>query len=390
MTRQAHFVIIQRVVQHQCAPTPGVGAVRATGGSGEEPRLGGHHWLRAADAQYVLQFRPVRVTAGLALVASMMTMGVSVGLAAPDAAAELAAPAAHALSGRPLYVDPESSAARAARAEPDPQRVELLRKIAARPVALWLGDWVATQQVRQMVVKRVQDSAAVGAVPLFVLYAVPNRDCGSYSSGGMATAAAYRAWIEEVAQGLAVTQATAAVILEPDALAQLDCLGSQASRERVQMLRDAVLRLSQLRTVSVYVDAGNAGWKPASTMAQRLRDVGVTKIRGFSLNVSNFGFTADEVAYGKAIVRSLRRTSHFLVDTGRNGLGRATGEFAWCNPSGRALGVPPQSPSPDALVDAVVWAKPPGNSDGACRADEPSAGAFWPEYAVGLASRATW
>lgn len=41
----------------------------------------------------------------------------------------------------------------------------------------------------------------------------------------------------------------------------------------------------------------------------------------------------------------------------------------------------------DPLADAYLWIKPPGESDGACNGG-PEAGAWWPEYALGLAQRA--
>ncbi|MFJ4217673.1 glycoside hydrolase family 6 protein, partial [Streptomyces hydrogenans] len=63
------------------------------------------------------------------------------------------------------------------------------------------------------------------------------------------------------------------------------------------------------------------------------------------------------------------------------------GAEAWCNPPGRSLGVPPTDRTGDALVDAYLWIKRPGDSDGQCRGG-PSAGTWWPEYALGLARRA--
>ncbi|GFM99478.1 hypothetical protein Sfulv_42890 [Streptomyces fulvorobeus] len=38
-------------------------------------------------------------------------------------------------------------------------------------------------------------------------------------------------------------------------------------------------------------------------------------------------------------------------------------------------------------LDAYLWIKRPGDSDGTCRGG-PSAGTWWPEYALGLAERA--
>jgi endoglucanase len=42
-----------------------------------------------------------------------------------------------------------------------------------------------------------------------------------------------------------------------------------------------------------------------------------------------------------------------------------------------------------ALLDALLWIKAPGESDGSC-AGGPAAGVWWPAYALGLARRAAF
>jgi endoglucanase len=43
----------------------------------------------------------------------------------------------------------------------------------------------------------------------------------------------------------------------------------------------------------------------------------------------------------------------------------------------------------DPLADAFLWIKAPGESDGTCNGG-PSAGTWWPDYALGLAQRAAF
>jgi endoglucanase len=79
---------------------------------------------------------------------------------------------------------------------------------------------------------------------------------------------------------------------------------------------------------------------------------------------------------------------HFVIDSGRNGLGPDTsGE--WCNPAGRALGIRPTTNTGVAGLDAFLWIKTPGESDGACNG-APAAGQWWADYALGLAERAAY
>ena len=121
-------------------------------------------------------------------------------------------------------------------------------------------------------------------------------------------------------------------------------------------------------------------------MAQRLIDAGVYWARGFALDVSSFGTTADEVAYGRRIAPTIG-WKRFVVDTSRNGLGAAAPD-AWCNPPGRALGATPTPHTGDRLVDAFLWIKRPGESDGSCNGGPP-AGTWWRSYAIGLSQRAS-
>jgi endoglucanase len=78
----------------------------------------------------------------------------------------------------------------------------------------------------------------------------------------------------------------------------------------------------------------------------------------------------------------------YVVDTSRNGAGPADGELYWCNPSGRALGVQPTTATGNGHIDAFVWAKRPGDSDGSCGRGDPGPGHFVTQFAVELARNA--
>ena len=219
----------------------------------------------------------------------------------------------------------------------------------------------------------VANARAAGGVPVFVAYDIPGRDCGGWSAGGAGSPEAYARWISDIAAGIGTAEAV--VVVEPDALAQL-CGDATA---RLGMLRTAVGLLEQNAGTHTYLDAGHADWIDAGTMAQRLRSAGVAQADGFALNVSNFGTTAANVAYGERI-SALLGGAHFVVDTSRNGNGPGSD---WCNPSGRAIGERPTTATGSALVDAFLWVKTPGESDGTCNGG-PAAGEFWPSYALDL------
>jgi endoglucanase len=114
-----------------------------------------------------------------------------------------------------------------------------------------------------------------------------------------------------------------------------------------------------------------------------LNSANIAGAAGFAINVSNFKTDADNQVYGDA-VSAKTGNKHYVVDTSRNGNGPGD---TWCNPAGRALGQKPTLGSGN--LDAYIWVKYPGQSDGTCNGG-PSAGTWWPDYALGLAQRAAY
>lgn len=257
-----------------------------------------------------------------------------------------------------------------------PGDAALMEQLAAVPTATWFGDW--SGEIKSAVDRQVSAATAQHSVAVLVAYNIPGRDCGKYSAGGASSEAQYDNWIDNFAAGIGSRKTV--VILEPDALAQM--CGDVAARYR--MLNHAVTALSKQKGAVTYLDAGNARWVPAAEMTKRLQLAGVSKARGFALNVSNFLDTNDNEDYGDLLSGALGG-KHYVVDTSRNGRG-SNGE--WCNPADRSIGLLPTTLTASPNADAYLWIKTAGESDGACNGG-PAAGAWWPDYALGLA-KAAW
>ena len=324
--------------------------------------------------------RPARRAARTVLLVLCAEGALSVGLM-PRTAFAFVQQGGNPLAGKRLYVDPNSNAKRQAETmrRSRPQDAALLAQIADKPVAKWLGGWVG--DIGREVESAVSTITGSGSLPIFVAYNIPGRDCGQYSAGGANGGDAYREWIKSFANGLRGRPAI--VILEPDALPQLDCLKGDGAQQRIALLREAVQTLKKQRAY-VYVDAGNARWKSAEVMAARLKQVDIAAADGFSLNVSNYMATSANVAYGEKLSRLLGG-KHFIIDTSRNGAGTASD---WCNARGQALGVSPTTNTGHPLVDAFLWIKQPGESDGTCQGG-PRAGSWWTEIALELSRAAS-
>ncbi|MCK9875297.1 glycoside hydrolase family 6 protein [Frankia sp. Ag45/Mut15] len=282
----------------------------------------------------------------------------------------------------PFLVDPNSEAAQRAAAHPG--EASTIAPLVQTPTAFPVGDWLT--DVTGEVHARAAAAQTAGATAVFMIYAIPYRDVGLYSAGGLPDAAAYRTFTAQVAAGIG--SARAVIVLEPDALGQIDELDAGKAAERYALLRDAVDAYAALPATSVYLDGANCGWTGAVDMAHRLAQAGVAHARGFALNVSNYYATADEAARGEVVSRLLGG-AHYVIDTSRNGKGPAGGiSDPWCNPPGRGLGVKPTTNTGFPHADALLWIKTPGSSDGECGRGNPEAGQWWPQAAAELVHNA--
>lgn len=290
------------------------------------------------------------------------------------------------LEGAKLFVDPESLAMLQYRRleKQDAAKAASIKKIAFEAQGLWMGEW--NTNIFRTVEHFVGRAKKEGSAPVIIAYNIPLRDCGQYSKGGLKTLEQYQRWIRNVAAAIGTDPAV--VILEPDALGHFqECLSEQQKQDRMTAISDAVLVLRQSPHTAVYLDAGHARWVKADEMASRLTRAGIEHAHGFSLNVSNYVSTEENLAYGKA-VSALTGGKHFVIDTSRNGAGSyeqaKTAEESWCNPPGRKLGHAPTTQTADPLCDGYLWLKRPGESDGECRGG-PKAGVWWEEQALSLA-----
>jgi endoglucanase len=171
----------------------------------------------------------------------------------------------------------------------------------------------------------------------------------------------------------------AIVILEPDALGDFSCMSAAQITTRLRLLNAATRMLAEKAPNTwTYIDAGHANWSSPATIAKRLLSAGVSRVRGFAVNVSNFIGTPESRRYAEQVKVALHRPAGYVIDTSRNGNG---GNGQWCNPSGRKLGK--RSTADPAALE--LWIKNPGQSDGRCGiAPTTKAGVFSPALAQRL------
>ncbi|KAI7483769.1 putative 1,4-beta-D-glucan cellobiohydrolase [Hortaea werneckii] len=260
--------------------------------------------------------------------------------------------------------------------------------------------------IEEINANRGSDPETIGA---FVVYDLPDRDCAALASNGEYSianggVAKYKAYIDSIAANIKKHPNTkVALVIEPDSLGNLV---TNLNVQKCANAKDAyiegvtyALKTLNLNNVAMYIDGAHGGWlgwpanigPAADLFAQVYKAAGSPKaVRGLATNVSNYnGFklsTAppytesnpnfDEQRYVNAIAPLLQANgfpAHFIVDQGRSGVQPTKQEAQgdWCNVIGTGFGRRPTANTGDPLVDAIVWVKPGGESDGTSDTSSP-------------------
>ncbi|TIC82840.1 glycoside hydrolase family 6 protein [Nocardioides sp. GY 10127] len=238
------------------------------------------------------------------------------------------------------------------------------RAIASQAQSLWLShDYYSTSTIASIARRYVRRAKRADKTPLLVVYSLPNRDCGGWSSGGASGKRSYKRWINHLAKGLKGSKAM--LVLEPDAIPFYGQNTCEGTRPWPSLLRYATKKLSRAGAW-VYLDAGHSNWTPYANRARILKRAGIQYARGFSTNVSNFRRTSDEKKYARYLIRRLRklgvRNVHYIIDTSRNGAKNPV-DGDVINPTWARIGAPPKLVFRHAF-DGRLWVKHPGESDG--------------------------
>ncbi len=279
-----------------------------------------------------------------------------------------------------LWINPRSLPATAAgqlRGSGQATDAAAAATIAEQPIATWLTEGSPIAVQRAQLDADLAEARASRTTPVFVTYAIPDRDCGDYSAGGFRDDRSYEQWNAMIASRLRGHPAV--VLIEPDSIAMLGRSSCSAvNSTRLAVVRSVVRRYARDH-VDVYLDGGNSHWQSPNTMATRLREAGVSYARGFFTNVSNFYGVDPERSYANRL-SALIGGKHFVIDVSRNGAGS---RGSWCNPVGAALGQNPHVTAGTTRLDALLWVKTPGASDGTCNGG-PAAGQWFKSYALAL------
>jgi endoglucanase len=284
-------------------------------------------------------------------------------------------------------------------------KADLMMKLARNPQTKRFGAWDTNPErdVRDYLER--MDAVDPGAMTWMYVYRFPHQGCAAgkaswrgkyrkgYDGGGAAERSAYEKWISGFARG--IDDHRVAVFLEPDGIGTMDCLTKAGQRHRYAAFNYAIRQLNRQPNASTYIDGGASDWLPPELVIPRLKRAGIAHARGFFLNATHYDWTRNNIRYGDKLARALGG-KHYVVSTSVNGRGpyRVNRKKHYyneqrCNAPGRALGEEPSVRTASRFADAYIWIGDPGRSGGLCHGGTP-AGTWWPEYALGLAARASW
>ena len=312
--------------------------------------------------------------------------------------------------GRTLFVNPSyrESIEKAAQQVSENELKGKILKLRDVPTAIWI-DRISAIPLMEPALKTARNEMAArnrSVIVTFVIYNLPERDCAAYASAGELKASdrglerykeEYITPIRKILQAYA--DVPTALIIEPDSLPNLATnLGVPKCASAASLYREAsvhAIKALSLPHTALYLDTAHGGWlgwpDNLRKMAQIFKEVldqagGAQLIRGFATNVANysplsrpnpdpnpesyyqFNPSRDEltfVANLKAQLESVGITGKsFVIDSSRNGQPASRKDWGnWCNIQGAGIGVRP-TVSPSTSVDAYLWVKPPGESDG--------------------------
>ena len=274
-------------------------------------------------------------------------------------------------------------------------------RLAREPRFRWFGKFTRPNMQNKVrgFLDRVQCDQP-GTVPQMVVMRHQGKACSSsYMAGGAAEDERTRQWYRDFAE--AVGDSRVIVGFEPDSLGTIDCLAPSRRDDRLNVLRYGVDVLSQLPNATIYLEAGASDWEPAARTAKQLRYTGVSKVRGFMLNVTHHDWTRENVKHGLEISRMVGGKP-FVINTSYNGRGplhykkwinRSQHMWrtvnVWCNPGLRGLGPAPTLATANGKVDAYLYINRPGYSAGSCNGGPLPVGTWWPQRGLMYAQYAT-
>ena len=266
-----------------------------------------------------------------------------------------------------------------------------MTRITSTAQARWIGSWSTNDAIANYADQVYTAAAAADRIGLIAYYGTRDYTCEEAAADpGLAELYAERSRV--LVEQLPASGAQAWIILEP---ALIEDLGSCDGDPRGAWVSQAAATLADAGA-AVYLDAGVV--EDPAGIAANLASLELAPVAGIAVGTNGYRAASEQVAAGEAVLAALADAGvdvsgarigpdpgepglGIIVDTSRSGV--PVDEPEPCNPPQAGIGAPPRLLGEGAL-DAHVWIKRVGESDGACNGG-PTRGQFSQALALQLA-----
>lgn len=269
---------------------------------------------------------------------------------------------------------------------------DLLNRIVGTAQARWIGSWSTNDAIANYARQVYEGAADADRTGLIAYYGLRDTTCEE-AAADPAQGDAYLERTRVLVDQLPASGAQAWIVLEPGLVTDL---GACDSDPRADWVGQAAAIIAQAGG-AVYLDAGVVDDPRA--VAAGLERIDLAGVAGIAVGTNGYRAPSEQVALGEQALALLAdagvavdsaRTGPdpgqaglgIIVDTSRSGVPIADSEP--CNPPEAGIGVAPELVGEGAL-DARVWIKRVGESDGACEGG-PTRGQFSQALALRLAA----
>lgn len=247
-----------------------------------------------------------------------------------------------------------------------PEITNELTTMSQHPISIWYTDKDSDAlNTINTTLQNCKESTSV-----IIIYGMPNKDCaaGESTGGSNKNENDYKDFINRL--NCVVDNKEVIYILEPDAISLSMDNGCGIKNNYINNVKNALDILSQNPNAKIYLDIGYwtliYGDQKIFDLLQIVNQIDVNKkIKGFSLNLSNYR-TNEENINSCQKIRDLSGMQYTcVIDTSRNANGPDS-DNTWCNLKTAGIGSIPTSNTGSSIIDNFLWLKPAIEVDGHC------------------------
>lgn len=208
------------------------------------------------------------------------------------------------------------------------------------------------------------------AISTIIIYGLVNKDCESSESsyGSNKNTEDYIKFINNLNKE--VNDKNVIYILEPDAIGLSIDNKCGMRNNYINNIKIAFDILSKNKNANIYLDIGYwtliYGDQKIKDIINIINNIDPNKkIKGFSLNLSNYRSNIETINTCQRIRDLSNNKYNCIIDTSRNYNG-PDDKNTWCNPKNAGIGILPTKDTGNNIIDYYMWLKPAIEVDGHC------------------------